>query len=59
MKTKRDEAREDACKGGHTFTVRSVRGHDEWHCMVCNRIGPSARQLLQEYVEKHGGRVVS
>ena len=49
-----------ACKGGmggHTLTVRSVRGHDEWHCVACFYI-PSTRDLLTAYVEKHGGRIV-
>jgi len=49
--------REDVCKSGHTLTVRSVRGHDEWYCIVCYGI-PSTRELLAAYVEKHGGRVV-
>lgn len=49
--------REAVCKSGHTLTVRSVRGHDEWHCVVCYFI-PGTRELLSAYVEKHGGKVV-
>ena len=49
--------RDVVCKGGHTLTVRSVRGHDEWHCVACFYI-PSTRDLLTAYVEKHGGRIV-
>jgi hypothetical protein len=49
--------RDVVCKGGHTLTVRSVRGHDEWHCVVCYYI-PSTQALLAAYVEKHGGRIV-
>jgi hypothetical protein len=46
------------CKDkGHAFTVRSVGGHDEWHCVVCHYI-PSTWLLLATYVEKHGGRIV-
>jgi len=46
------------CKDGHTITVRSVRGRDEWHCVVCYYI-PDTRLLVEAYVEKHGGRIVS
>lgn len=45
------------CKDGHTFTIRSVRGHAEWHCVVCYYL-PSAYSLLAAFVEKHGGRIV-
>ena len=49
--------RDGVCKGGHTMTVRSARGHDEWVCVVCFYI-PNTRLLLEAYVEKHGGRIV-
>ena len=49
--------RDVVCKDGHTLIVRSVRGHDEWHCVVCFYI-PNTRDLLSAYVEKHGGRIV-
>lgn len=49
--------RDVVCKDGHALTMRSVRGHDEWHCVVCYCI-PSTRDLLEAYVEKHGGKIV-
>ena len=52
------EAKRDRpCKDGHQFTIRSVRGHDEWHCVVCSFI-PGTRVVLSAYVEKHGGRIL-
>jgi hypothetical protein len=48
---------EHPCKDGHTFRVRSARGHYEWSCVVCHFI-PSERTLLLAYVEKHGGKIV-
>ena len=52
-----DNRREHPCKSGHVLTVRSVRGHDEWHRVACYYI-PSTRDLLAAYVEKYGGRIV-
>jgi hypothetical protein len=49
--------RAGVCKDGHMITVRLVRGHDEWHCVVCGCI-PSTHALLTAYVEKHGGSIV-
>jgi hypothetical protein len=49
--------RDDICRDGHAFVVRSVRGHDEWYCERCNRCGPDVRTLLRLYVKQHGGTV--
>ena len=49
--------RGSACEDGHAFTVRFVRGHEEWYCAACYHI-PSVRDLLATYVERHGGRIV-
>jgi len=57
LETAKSSNRETACRGGHVFTIRTARGHREWHCIVCYFI-PSEEALLAAYVEKHGGRIV-